>query len=248
MSNLLKEKCALTKLREKLEGRKRKMCRSCKRFWHLACNYRNKKEGEKRTVVPQNKFEVLGSRVMQCEVEEKTIRRHKVVAVECFKCGEKGHKCREYPLWEKKKRVAHVAKPQKAHQQKGLVCPVKGKTQEGERKLRRVKEKEAAHVAKPREVQQGWRRSSVEELRKRAEEHCGRGVPEKVQLLELKWCTREVVVLYLTCERCESQGCHIKDNRGQGVIPRRKWEEIKWCGYVGKMVMRIKGNLISRQG
>jgi len=111
MSNLLKEKHALAKLREELEGRKEKMCRSCKGFRHLACNCRNKKEGEKRTTVPQNKFEVLGSRVMQCEVEERTIRRHEVVVVECFKCGEKRHKCRECPLWEKKERVVHMAKP-----------------------------------------------------------------------------------------------------------------------------------------
>ena len=148
MSNLLKEKCALTKLREELEGRKGKMCRSCKGFGHLAYNCRNKKEGEKGTTVPQNKFKVLGSRVMQCGVEERTIRRHEVVVVECFKCREKGHKCRECPLWEKKKRVARVAKLQKAHQQKGPVCPVKGKVQEGERRLRRVQEEEAACMAK----------------------------------------------------------------------------------------------------
>ena len=153
MSNLLKEKHALAKLREKLEERKGKICRSCKEFRHLACNYRNKKEGEKGITVPQNKFEVLGSRVMQCGVEEKTIRRHEVVVVERFKCGKKGHKCRECLLWEKKERVAHVAKSQKVHQQKGLVCPVKGKVQEGERRLRRVKEEEAAHAAKPQEAQ-----------------------------------------------------------------------------------------------
>ena len=115
MSNLLKEKHALAKLREKLEGKKKKMCRSCKRSGHLVHNCRNKKEGEKGTTVPQNKFEVLESRVMQCGVEEKTIRRHEVVVIKCFKCGEKGHKCRECPLWEKKERMVDVAKPQKAH-------------------------------------------------------------------------------------------------------------------------------------
>jgi len=75
----------------------------------------------------------------------------------------------------------------------------------------------------------------VEELRKRAEEHCGKGVPEEACLLELGWCTEEVVVSYLTCERCRSQGCHVKDNRRQGVISRKKLEKIKWCGYIGKM-------------
>ena len=67
------------------------------------------------------------------------------------------------------------------------------------------------------------------------EEHCGKGVPEEVRLLELEWYTREVVVLYLTCERCGSQGCHVEDNREQGVISRRKLEKMKWCGCIGKM-------------
>jgi len=106
MSTLLKEKHALTKLREELEERKGKLCRSCKGFGHLAQNCRNRKEGEKGVEMPQNKFEVLKSRVMQCEVEGKMIRSVRVV-VECFKCGEEGHKCREYPQWKRKeKRVA----------------------------------------------------------------------------------------------------------------------------------------------
>ena len=64
MSTMLKERCALTKLRVELEGRKGKLCRSCKGFGHLARNCRNRKEGEKRVEMPQNKFEVLKSRVM----------------------------------------------------------------------------------------------------------------------------------------------------------------------------------------
>ena len=42
MSNLLKEKHALAKVREELEGRRRKSYRSCKGFGHLAQNCRNK--------------------------------------------------------------------------------------------------------------------------------------------------------------------------------------------------------------
>jgi len=43
------------------------------------------------------------------------------VEVECFKCGEKGHKYRECPLWKGKKlrvveEAARVAMPQKAQQ------------------------------------------------------------------------------------------------------------------------------------
>jgi len=133
MSALLKEKRALTKLREEIEGRKGKLCRSCKGFRHLARNCRNRKEGEKGVEMPQNKFEVLKSRVMQCGVEGKIIRSVKVV-VECFKCGKEGHKCRECPQWERKeKRVAR---------------PREGKAHQRERRLRRMEEEKAARPMK----------------------------------------------------------------------------------------------------
>jgi len=61
LSNLLREKHALTKLRVELEGRKRKLCRSCKEFGHLAQNCRNRREKEKGAEMPQNKFEILKS-------------------------------------------------------------------------------------------------------------------------------------------------------------------------------------------
>jgi len=64
MSNLLREKCSLIKLREELEGRKEKLCRNCKGFRHLACNCRSRKEKKKGTIVSQNKFKVLKSKVM----------------------------------------------------------------------------------------------------------------------------------------------------------------------------------------
>ena len=34
--------------------------------------------------------------------------------VECFKCREKRHKCRECPLGMKKEKPVHVTEPQKA--------------------------------------------------------------------------------------------------------------------------------------
>jgi len=219
MSTLLKEKRALTKLREELEGRKGKLCRSCKRFGHLARNCRNRKEGEKGVEMPQNKFEVLKSRVMQCGVEGKTIRSIRVV-VECFKCGKEGHKCRECPQWERK--------------EKRVVCPRERKAHQGERRLRRMKEEKAARPTKG-EAQQEWRRSSIEELRKKAEEHCRKGIPREAQLLELGWMTEEVVVLYLTC-KCREKGSHIENNWGQEVIPFWKWKELSWCGCKGKRV------------
>jgi len=132
ISNLLKEKCSLTKLREELEGRKEKLCRNCKKFGHLACNCRNKKKGEEGTIIPQNKFEVLRSRVMQCGVEERTIRRQEVIVVECFKCGEQGHKCKECPLWEKMRKEKRLRR----EEEERAVHPIREKVQKAEMKLK----------------------------------------------------------------------------------------------------------------
>jgi len=55
-------------------------------------------------------------------MRERTIRKQETVKVEYFKCGKKGHKCRECPLWKEEKKlqvvegIAHVAMPQKAQQ------------------------------------------------------------------------------------------------------------------------------------
>jgi len=134
MSSLLREKRALTKLREELEERKGKLCRSCKGFGHLAQNCRNRKEGEKEAEMPQNKFEILRSRVVQCGVEERVVRSMGTVVVKCFKCGKEGHKCRECPLWERKlKRVAR---------------PNGGKAHQREKRLRRMEEEKAARPIK----------------------------------------------------------------------------------------------------
>ena len=103
-------------------------------------------------MVPQNKFEILRSRIIQCGVEERTIRKIRVVEVKYFKCGEKGHKCKECPLWMKKEKAAYVARPQKAQKKERLAYPVRGEVQK--RKLKKVKEEEIACVAKPQEAQQ----------------------------------------------------------------------------------------------
>ena len=121
----------------------------------------------------------------------------------------------------------------KVHQEERRpACPIREKVQEGEKRLRRMEEEKAAHPVKG-EVQQEWRGSSIEELRKKAEEHCGKGVLREVRLLELGWMTEEIVVLYLTC-KCGEKGFHIEDNWGQEVIPFWKWKELSWCGCKGK--------------
>ena len=68
MSSMLNQKKALAKLRAELKEREERKCWGCKRFRHLACNCRNKKEEEKRKAVSQNKFKVLASKVMQYRV------------------------------------------------------------------------------------------------------------------------------------------------------------------------------------
>jgi len=108
MSSILNQRHALAKLRAEIEGREGRVCRSCKGFGHLVQNYRNKRGKEKRETTLQNKFEVLSSRVMQCDVKERIIRKLETVKVECFKCGEKGHKCRECPLWKGGKKLRVV--------------------------------------------------------------------------------------------------------------------------------------------
>jgi len=103
---------------------------------------------------------VLKSKVIQCGVEERIIRRKKAIVVECFKCGEKGHKCKECPLWRKMKEekrlrriveeeIACVVRPQKVQQKGKLACPIREEAQEAERKLRRVEESKAACMTKP---------------------------------------------------------------------------------------------------
>jgi len=150
--------------------------------------------------------------------------------VECYKCGEEGHKYKECLLWKKVERVAHPVQ-EKAHQQEKRkpVCLIKGEAQKRERKLRRVEEGEAARPVQG-EAQQEWKRSSMEKLRKRVEEHCGKGVLEKARFLELEWYTPELIVIYNKCRGYGRKGSYAEDNRGQRVLQDRTF----WYGYKGK--------------
>ena len=64
MSSMLNQQCALTKLRAEIGERKGRMCWECRKFGHLVCNCRNKKEEAKGKLVLQNRFEVIVSRVI----------------------------------------------------------------------------------------------------------------------------------------------------------------------------------------
>ena len=111
MSDMLNQRCALAKLRAELKGREGRICRRYGRFGHLTWKCKSEEEQKKEKVVT-NRFEALGSQVIQYGVRE--MRRQEIVEeeVKCFGCGEKGHK-----KWEclniKKRKQEEVAPPQK---------------------------------------------------------------------------------------------------------------------------------------
>jgi len=116
---------------------------------------------------------------------------------------------------------------EKVHQgERRPACPIREKVQEEERRLRRAKEEKEACPQRGKAQQEEWKRSLWEVLRKRAEEHCGKGVPEGARFLELGWYTLEIIVTYNECRGCGRKGSYAEDNRGQGVLQDRTF----WCG------------------
>ena len=130
MSSMLNQQCTLTKLRAEIEGREERMCWEYRKFGHLAHNCRNKEEVTKGRLIPQNKFEMIVSRVMQYRVKEVKVRKQETVeeGVRCFRCWGVGHykwECPNIKVEKGRKRsgeVVYMVSPRKAQQEKRLVC------------------------------------------------------------------------------------------------------------------------------
>jgi len=158
LSNMLKEKQALALLRAQLEGRRKRECWSYKKFRHLAHNYRNRNEEEKGKLTPQNRFEVLASRVIRYSIREKVKVRKQEMAeeVQCFR-----YRGIEHYKWE----CPNIKVEKERRRQEETVCPIRGK----------VQQQEEVRGIEP--VCPNW---------KKVQEYCGvENVPENVQLLEL---------------------------------------------------------------
>jgi len=121
MDSMLNQWHALAKLRAEIERREGRIYWRCRRFGDLAYNCRNIKKAKGKPV-PQNRFEVIVSRVMQCGVREKAkVRRQETVEeeVQCFRCRGIGHykwKCLNIKV-EKERRseeAVRMARLQKA--------------------------------------------------------------------------------------------------------------------------------------
>jgi len=138
ISGMLNQQCALAKLKTEIEGKEERIYWECKRFGHLARNCRNKKGEVKGKLIPQNKFEVIASRVMQCGVKKEVgIKQQEMIEeVKHFRCWGVGYykwKCPNIKVERKRRReeeVAHVARPQKAQQKGRQVHPNWEKAQE----------------------------------------------------------------------------------------------------------------------
>jgi len=152
----------------------------------------------KRKPIPQNKFEVIASRVMKCRVrEEVKMRRQEMVEeeeVRYFRCWGIGHYKWECPNIEVERRqqeeeAVYVVKPQKAQQEeKRLVCPL-------------------------------W---------KKAQKYSGIwGMPLRGTALEEKgWKTKWEVVTFVECGGCNYKGTKTEENQEYGFVSGERLKNI----------------------
>ena len=95
-------------------------------------------------------------------------------------------------------------------------------------------------MAIPQKAQQKeQRKSSVHILQWKVQKHYRKDIPDEVYLLELRQYTKKVVVSYLVYKEYGKQEYYIKENREQGVISRRKLEELKQCRYLRKEERKV---------
>ena len=138
--------------------------------------------------VPQNRFEVIASKVMQYRVrEEAKVRRQETVeeGVQCFRCQRVGHykqKCLNIKV-EKERRseeVVYAASLQKAQQEKRPVCSL----------WRKVQKYSGAWGMPPRSA----------------------------TLEQREWMTKQEVVTFVKCEGCNYKGTKTYKNQRQGFV------------------------------
>ena len=134
ISRMLNQQHALAKLRAEIEEKKKRICWRYKRFRHLVHNYRNKTGEAKGKPIPQNKFEVIASRVMQYGVKEKVEikQQERVKEVKCFQCQGQDTISGSIQILklkgrERKKKKWHVWPDHKKHSKKGSRCIPIGK-------------------------------------------------------------------------------------------------------------------------
>jgi len=95
----------------------------------LAKNCRSKGRRDEKKKEGGNRFKVLENRVMQCGVRE--VRRQEVVEdkMQCFKCGEEGHKKWECPKRRDTKREG---------EERAGITDLEKTVQKGQREVRRT--------------------------------------------------------------------------------------------------------------